>query len=507
MPSRSVTVPTTQVFRTYAEEIGLPLDGFATRDAESGRHHLDGDERIFVEPGDCLLMYEQSSGRRIGHGVGERLTYAMDETLRNCLRPGLRRDGRGRVAAIHHELFRGMLQDLEVWSTGDFILALTGNDGPDDRLAPFERLAASIGAQLHERQIKEIRSSVAALFRAHRSAARRAGEGAVFAVMLGFLLDELIARSSVPNGAGFWFTFAQDALTALLSRLPGLRERIVRLGIDADGLTRDVEQLLAGCSPDCSPGPSAERAAETLRYIGFTLRRPGDPSDDADYVFIASNMIWRWVYFLERPRQADAEAVALRWLHRPWGILTLDDVHHAYGGLIPDDEGADVPAAFRPVVPMLRSASPQDYLCHEFGVPDHAGATRVLERFIHCRYVIHRARLQVRHVHLEPDDLREIARELIDVFTEWADVGGRLPHLGADLGLLGRELRSGQWCADLKATGKLTVHQSRVLQPYLDSPARTCDQLFRFDEPDFVPAEHIGLMPPEKFTIRVLPDD
>lgn len=507
VPSRSVTVPRTQVFRSYAEEIGLPLDGLSTRVTESGRHHPDGDERMFAEPGDCLLMHEQSSGRRIAHGVGEQLTYAMDETLRNCLRPGLRLDGRDRVASIHHEPFRDMLQDLEVWSTGDFLLALTGNDGAHDRLVPFERLAASIGEQLDEERITEIRSSVAALLRAHRRATRKAGEGGAFAVILGFLLDELIARSSVPNGAGFWFTYTQAVLTALLSRIPGLRERIVRLGIDADGLTRHVEQLLADCSPERSPDPSAERTAETLRHIGFSLRRQGELSDDVDCVFTASSTIWRWLYFLEGPRQPNAEAVVLRWLHRPWGILTVDDVRHAYSGLIPGDKGADVPAAFMPVVPMLRSASPQDYLCAQFGVPDHARATRVLERFIHCRYVIHRARLQVRHVHLEPDGLRETARELIDVFTEWADAGGHLPRMDADLGLLGKELRSGQWCADLKATGKLTAYQSHVLQPYLDHPARTCDRLFRFGERDFVPAEHIGLMPPEKFTIRALPDD
>lgn len=508
VPSRSVTAPRTQTFRSYAEEIGLPLDGFTTRVIESGRHSLDGDERTFPEPGDCLLMYEQSRGRQIARGVGERLTYAMDETLRNCLRPGLRLDGRHSLASIHHGPFQELLRELEIWSTGDFVLALAGNGGSDDRLVPFEHLAASIGEQLDDERITEIRSSVAALLRTHRRATRRVGDGGAFAVMLGFLLDELIARSAVPNGVGFWFTYAQAVLTALLSRLPGLWDRILRLGIDAGRLTAHVEQLLTDCTPDRSPNPSAEETAESLRDIGFALRRQGELSDDdADCVFTASNTIWRWLFFLERPGQSDAEAVVLRWLHRPWGVVSVDDIRHAYSGMIPGDQNDDIPRAFTPVVPMLQSTSPQDYLCAQFGVPDHARATQVLERFIHCRYVIHSARLQVRRVLLQPDDWRELARELIDVFTDWADDGGHLPRFDADLGLLGEELRSGRWCADLVAAGKLTSYQMRLLRPYLDQPAMTCDRLFLFRERRFVPAEYIGLMPPERFTIRTLPDD
>jgi hypothetical protein len=153
---------------------------------------------------------------------------------------------------------------------------------------------------------------------------------------------------------------------------------------------------------------------------------------------------------------------------------------------------------------MLHAASPQDYLRSAFGVRSHARATEVLSRFIHCRHVIYRARQEVQRVVLPPDSWREMARELISVFCGWASTEGHLPRFHADLDLLGTSLHTGEWCRELAGSGRLSAHQLHVLKPYLDNPAKSCARLFHFHERDFVPAEHIGLMPPERFTIRKL---
>lgn len=66
----------------------------------------------------------------------------------------------------------------------------------------------------------------------------------------------------------------------------------------------------------------------------------------------------------------------LRWLRRPWGIVTVADIDRAFRGLAPDDKQDEVPRAFSVLTPMLQTEV-EDHLASKFGVstPQRARAS------------------------------------------------------------------------------------------------------------------------------------
>jgi hypothetical protein len=266
--------------------------------------------------------------------------------------------------------------------------------------------------------------------------------------------------------------------------------------------------------------------ADQLRTLGFSLRKRGQLSDEeTDLVFSASNAIWRWVFFLEhrdlyeglKTLENSAEyynrvaELVLRWLRRPWGIVTVSDIDQAFRGLIPGAENDTVPRAFSALTPLLRSEI-EEYLAKEFSVHSAECSRDIIRRFISCRYVLHICRhltRRVRHDQRELDNSREQARMLVDLFTTWAYDGTRgdvLTRLETDLTEIITLLRSGSWLQEFMASETadktLTFRQREMAYEYLKNPIAFSSRLFRFDEPEFRIEEWIGLMPPEQFSFR-----
>ena len=391
--------------------------------------------------------------------------------------------------------------------------------------------------EIERRDLAGVGEAAGKLLAQHRAEFDEQGSALIFATMLGFLIDELVARYDVKNGMGFWYRFAFAALSGLGDRLPALKQRMRSLRIDVDALQSGVESLAQECNRFGGQAGSrqvadqdwkrrAEATADQLRSLGFKLRQEGRlNNEEADSVFSASNAIWRWVFFLEQRssyeelkalgqtaayRERVAEGV-LRWLRRPWGIVTVADIDRAFRGLVLGDENDGVPRAFGALTPFLRSELEQ-YLAENFGVTDAERARHIMRRLIGHRHLLHLCRHNIERVRsdeAQQRENREQAAVLVELFTHWiydlAEEEVR-ERIQSDLSEIAALLRSADWLRHAvqneEVARTFSVRQREVVNAYLEEPEAFISRLFRFDESDFRIEESIGLMPPEKFTFR-----
>jgi hypothetical protein len=308
------------------------------------------------------------------------------------------------------------------------------------------------------------------------------GDELLFGTMLGFLIDELVLRSAVPNGMGHWYTFLFAALSALKSGFAALRGRLEKLGsapdelecildslITESGRYRNARPRVAAEHRDESFQRRAEKLADQLRRLGFESRARQDMDErEADLVFTASNAIWRWVFFLEqrdvfgalppKPKPEYEECVGdliWRWLRRPWGILTTADVDRAFRGLAPGDENDPSPRAFGVLVPILK-ADIEDHFMSAFRVPSNQRAREAVQRLITCLVQLHTIRhctVRLQHECASDDRLWSRAHTIVDLLLTWIyemDTAA-LDGIEADVNDISALLCSGKWMNELVA--------------------------------------------------------
>src|SRR5207244_7648705 len=252
------------------------------------------------------------------HGFGENLSYSLESTLVNCLPEELRGDREGYASPFLCPTFYEMLKLLEIWSVADFVSQMRAPESGEDSdsgLSPFSKLCgelATCDSNLGWVAIMEAQAQARELLDLHRSRFERFGEELVFATMLGFLIDELLARTAVPNGMGFGYRFTLAVLSALQAKLPSLRDPVKRMGVDIDQFEHVIHSLITNCQGFNDPAAPrqalehgwrrlAEGAADQLRRVGFACRKLKQLNEEeANLVFSASNAIWRWIFFLEQ---------------------------------------------------------------------------------------------------------------------------------------------------------------------------------------------------------------
>ena len=521
-------------FHDYAASLGIHLDQYGRRSPFAGDRFPGVDLRRDVsEPGDGERLYEEATlGWMIG-GYGATLGYSLETTLTNCLREPVRWARRGRCKSYLYPDFNSTLKGLEIWSVVDALDQLASPGKQHDEPDPAEALLSAVGGD------GAMPASSLPLARAYsqarldRSVARNAeGELSLFMVMLGFLVDELLARIAAPNGMGFGYRGTAAQLEALLSEFDGIFVPARMLRADADGLRARLDSLVKDCRAfeSTSEKQAAEddwisqcrQTADRLRDFGFSGRASRTLGDaHADLVFSASNQLWRWIFFLDQRQAIDdlhpspsakaratASDILWSWLQRPWGIVTVADIAHAFRGLAPGDENDEMPRAFSALTPMLKS-SVVEYLSGRFGLSaDQAqGAVRHL---IDRRYGLYLVRRLTREVVIgrgaKEDGLVDTAHTLIAAFSRWLFQGQNeaLPTLQRDLAELPAMLSSGDWLPEhLAASGSesslLSRTEAESLAPYLLNPAQFSADAFLFDEPDFDVAQQVGLFPLEFF--------
>jgi hypothetical protein len=521
-------------FHDYAATLGIHLDQRQLDRPFAGDRFPGVDlPRDVSEPGDGVAVYEEARLGWTTHGYGAALNYSLEATLLNCLREPIRWAQHGSCKSYLYPEFDATLKELEVWSTVDAVdqLLMPDNqrDGPDPAEALLSALTGDGGMPASSLPMARGRSQE----RFGRSGARNAdGELSVFIVMLGFLIDELLARLAAPNGMGFGYLATAAQLQALLKEFDGifLPSRITREGADElrerlEGFLNDCKTFATGPAKQAADGNWTMRCRQTadrLRDFGFQggASRTLDAMQ-AELVFLTSNVLWRWTFFLDQREaianlhpslstsiRSTASDMLWSWLQRPWGIVTPPDIVRAFRGLAPGDEHDEVPRAFAALFPMLKT-SVVAYLETRFGFSaDHA--QRAVRQLINSRYNLYLVRRLARDVLVEPGQANvefvEAAGTLIACFSRWLFHGKNdaLGTLEGDLTELPAMLRLGDWLRD-HLSGRSPENslfsraEVKKLAPYLSDPSRFLAEAFRFEEPKFDLVEQAGLLPLEHF--------
>lgn len=475
-------------FYAYAASVGVPLESAG--------------ERLFTGTGDCFELYERTTSEQPVRGIGEALTYSLEQTLVTCVHDDYREDAGGSVRAYRCPRFDRVLKEFEIWSVAD-AAQNRGDGGSLDGLAGLGEEVdwsslARVGGETRRR-----------LERVREEPDEQPADLLVFLSVVGFLVDELLARAYVRNG----MRFAPELTAAALAHVGESAAALGGLGVDVDGLVESVSSLERACAFGAVPDIElAERTAERLREIGWQLRRRHPARvPEADSVFTAANWIWRWLFHAEHdpagaPRERTVETV-LRWLHRPWGIVDPGDLDIALRGLAGDDDDGEVPRAMAAIGPMLRTDL-ETHFAEAFGIAEPARARAIVCRLIAHRIALHECRrgtARVRHDAPEFAERGDRARRLAAAFAIWAyDVAEPAVRdaLAGDVTLLEEHLASGDWAGELLSGHALGNVEGELLGEYLHDPAGATAELFRFGEPDFRVEEWIGLMPPQHFTFR-----
>jgi hypothetical protein len=146
----------------------------------------------------------------------------------------------------------------------------------------------------------------------------------------------------------------------------------------------------------------------------------------------------------------------------------------------------------------------ESFFAAELGVVDPERARSLVRRLIICRYLLDNTRRRLETVTFPPSADRSDAAVLVELFSRWVYAGDsqRITRLDQHVTEVVSLLRSGAWCDELLA-GDLLPQEADVARRYRAKPTRFATQLFRFDEPGFRIEEHLGFMPPERFTFVV----
>ena len=227
-------------FHQYAAELGFPIDMPERWNPFSGIiDPIGGPIREFLNPGNCLELYEAAAPRWIMHGYGDRLPYSLKTTLVNCLLEQLRGNRRGIEKVYHCPSFYSALKSLEIWSVADFVIGMRADPEAEGRgpNTPASLLLDSLSEDddtLTWDRIVEVEAVTRQLLTEHQQEFQPFGAELVFGTMLGFLIDELAVRTAAPNGVGHDYGFASSALSVLKSNLPALTDTFLKTGAAPD---------------------------------------------------------------------------------------------------------------------------------------------------------------------------------------------------------------------------------------------------------------------------------
>jgi hypothetical protein len=486
-------------------------------------------------PGNCRALYEGAMPGVIGTGRGIEILFSVDGTLINCLREELRfEDDQLQDGYFSPYLFR-CLKSLEILSVFEFLVSeqISVSHERYEVAQLFNLLTSLCQSQLPipnasileklERDAQDIMLRMRT-----KIGDMGGGEKTVVAIMLGFLIDELVSRLDVPNGMGFWYKSMEAVLAAICQNYHALRKAITAAGVDASELEKDTSTALLECRQvddsdtvaqqvwDMKWIRKTEAIADKFRHIGH-ITRQGRLLKDKDImlIFTVANALWRWVFFLEhrgrseqelKDRQRQVELV-LRWLRRPWGIVSTEDVEYVYRGLVPGDEKGEVPRAFSALKVFLRSEMAL-YFPAEFGFKDSTQSLDYCKRLIARRLILANARWNIEKVKVDNPVLAEEsshARTIIDLLTMWLcdpRNKGSLDRIEQDLDELEKLLRNGLWLHQYQNenqfTGLLTKRQTERVRLYLDDPSSFISRLFLLGSPEFEVSEHVDVFPPEE---------
>jgi hypothetical protein len=464
--------------------------------------------------GNGTTLYELSGPWLRGHGTGLSLLFSVDGTLRNWLTEACRAET---LPAYRSDLLRRTLGRAEILSAAAFAAGLR-HVSDYDPYVELERARGTDGG-FDAQALEAIDARTSTLL---ESLVEHLGEDSTAAVGLGFVIDALAGRSVQPNAPGFHYE-RWELSPPVTQVVDDILDRYAPLvGRNADSIKAEHDAVVALAqrhvsTPDLSPDidePWSTRLAEhadSLKGIAFEVRRSTTDERSPSLLHDVGNALWGWSFFvMDRRRWLDAGEMRLRavdavedvrrWLERPWGILTQNDVKICLAGT-PSDE--NLPPLATPVIPLFIGG--YDEFRHSLREPDLATEDAVRE-LIRRRCLLRDLRDPLSSIYYPRTAPMAQAELLVELVTLWfyeQTPARRSEAVDEGLAPLCDALGSGSWWAELAPSPELpqlSRRQRTLLDDYLASPRTVTDSLFEFpDDRDLV--DRIDVYPPESFDV------
>jgi hypothetical protein len=476
-------------------------------------------------PGNFRGSYERSNPCLCVVGFGNEILFNVEGTLRNCLKRELYAEDDGRQPVWLSAVSSQLHSLAEVASVAEFVLCMEYGEGStavSDSLNQFAELAPNPPV-IEGAEMLALRQSI--LRSLQREPRIKSAETTIPAMMLGFLIDELVARSFVPNGMRFSYPHLEILIQSVLASYAdlssvceltsqGAKATEVSLSALLELLFADGESRrpLDSPSPDAIAGVIAlaeDLRAAARRFVDLDRSRALDPKKEL--IYDLANWLWKWVLFVQQrslmrgrnPTFQERRDFVCDCLRCGWAILDMKDIKRAFTGFVKGDEHDEIPRAFTKIVLVMRE-NVSAFMVETFGAEREDDRLESLRRFVARRVTIANQRRSTARVTVDPKNA-EYAKKaglFIDLFSAWlftASGSSSLRSLGEEFSEIVDLLRLGHWAANLESTAvPLTNTGIRLLKSYCTNPKAFLTEYFRFDEDGFDLREELYVFPMEE---------
>lgn len=498
----------------YAAALGMEFENSLdanVREALLG--HLDPTAPpIWMDSGagNGTALYEFTRPWVRGVGTGLSLLFDIGGTVRNWLVEEFRGEV---IQGYRSETLQSTLLAAEILSVASFAA------WPKSPIFdPFTEL----GRPADETDIFEAADLVRIRERTKEAIADLAPRGAdtAAAIALGFLVDALVGRATAPNPAGFYYERPELSSIAL-AEVQRARQNFSALAsaraLPAESDLADVFAVAKRHVADITLSPSEDEAftdrladfGDRIKGLAFELRRTTPDVHLPAILHDVGNALWSWHFFLkDHERWSRTAATRLpareavrdvrRWLERPWGLISPDDLKITLGGS-PSDE--HLPELVGPLMPLLVGG--YNNFRKSLDRPRNHAESALTQLITH-RCVLRDVRVsRVRH---SASNLRDLAAIVVDIASLWFErLSQEEQHAMVDAGLepFCDAIKSGRCLTDVRTSESLPMlsrKQHALLQQYANSPEHIAKRLFEFTADGYL-VDRLDVFPPEVFYV------
>ena len=486
-------------------------------------------------PGAGIALYEAVAAHSIGSAEADSLYFSIDGTLKNCLKEEFRVNSENELEAYRSEKFYSTLKEIEIASVFIFLLKrdVAFNeeiscefDKPLNILLPNKKM---ISSKISQSKLYDVTEATKILLNKYQSHIKLNSESGIKSILFGYLIDEMIARFTIPNGMKFWYKLASKNLELLINEYKPISKCLKNNGIFSNSLLSELKTLhhdslqfenkLETQTYDKTWLLNIKKVADILRSTGIYERKFNNTnSDELGLVFDCSNYLWRWAFFIEQKEIFDNTqdidqviTTIYSWLRRPWGILDREDIILAFNGIISNnaDETQQMFIAF---FSNLFTMEIEVSLIHEFEFKEISVGVDALRKLIYNRYYLHLLHKSVSKIENDLNYNTEKIKAInliIDLLIMWVydqEYPNRFREVDVDIYSLIELLNNGKWLKEIinKEETIISKSQKKRIDEYVNHPEQFINQIFQFNNKNFDISEGIDTFPPEEFQFLTL---
>jgi len=394
--------------QAFNMDIGAKIRGYVIDQRASGANSPYEPVRVVDEgAGNCWAAYTAAEPGAMITGTGLELSFSLEGTLRNCLRPQYRfSPGTYRQPALMSRAFQKLIDSFD--ATSILVLLLKRNCSlSSDQSRTYSSLRRTLdelesSETVHLSKLGEIQEQLDSLVPAHQISDVKEDVAAFWLYSL--MIDETVGRLAVPNGVGFWYAELDLCLRKLLSEGRSWSSEEWWVGNGYESWKHGMQELHEysrrtesddsnrQAVPLATWHTVASIVAQETRDSAFKARENGVEDETVGVLLDISNTLWRWVFFVRQEADVfydlsttdEHVATLLTWLDHPWGILRLEDMDRLYLGLVEQEPEDDLPSAMG-IIAGFGRMDVLSYLVTRFGFRTKESARTLLTEFLESR--------------------------------------------------------------------------------------------------------------------------